>query len=152
MQPRVVMEHSGHLGSRVVDSAVSMPPPGFPSGTKPRLKPRRVESGESAPGLPIPIDGPFPAQSVSGECTHGVGNSADPPSEAFLLTTGAPERTHKKISPADVRSNAQASLGADRIALGDAEALWHMCDAPVYGDPEFPEEEFSAAAIRFTQR
>ena len=127
-------------------------PPVMRLATKPRLKPRTVESGASASGLPGGCAGSLPVSMESGELSPGrevLSKSAVGPGP---IEGATPKRTRRRISPDEVRATAQASCDAEHEALGEAEAMWQMFEAPVYWGHECPEEEFSASAIRFAPR
>ena len=105
------------------------------------------------PGFNVPIDDShFPTISSvvaapwSGHSGESCGrNSGFPPLKHS-------EKTHKKLSTGEVRfiSNLNAEQGTQ--TLNDAEALWQMMIAPVYGDPICLEEEFSELAGRYAKR
>ena len=63
-----------------------------------------------------------------------------------------PKKTHRELSPEGVRfiSNLNDEQGTQE--RNDAEALWQMMIAPVYGDPICLEEEFSELAVRYAKR
>ena len=127
-QPRKLIK-GGVADGAVAPRTRQMHPPGFNlPGNVSRFS-ETTSSGVTAPG------------SVHSEDSGDLGGK-------FSLR----KRTHKKISPEEVRylSHLNAEQGAQ--SLNDAEALWQMSISPVYGDPKCLEGEFIELPIRFAKR
>ena len=108
-----------------------MPPPGF-------------HMPDNVPRFPIASSGvPAPGSDRSDEICDQ--------SNSFVAAKSA-KKKHKKLPPEDVKFISNLNGDQDAQALNDAEAMWHMMQAPVYGDPKCIDEEFSELVIRCAKR
>lgn len=96
-----------------------------------------------------PCDG---QDEVAGFPDPGLDSDVDQYTENNPVEQAAPQRLRKKISPSSAKLTMEEGPIADQNALKDAESIWGMVTARVYGDPTCPESDFSELAVRFAQR